>query len=81
MFALSPNLSYLIKHQKWIWRGWAWKCISVISITQEADIGGLQFEASMCKKLSRPYLKNNPGMLTHICNPSYSGARGSIIVS
>jgi hypothetical protein len=27
-----------------------------------------------------PHLKNKPGMVTHICNPSYSGSTGRKIV-
>jgi hypothetical protein len=36
---------------------------------------GSGFEASLGKKLVRPYLKNNWGMVTHTHSPNYTGGR------
>jgi hypothetical protein len=38
-------------------------------------VGGSRFKASLGKRLARSYLKNKPGMVVHIYNPSYEGGR------
>jgi hypothetical protein len=42
--------------------------------------GGLRFEASLGKKLGRPYLKNKLSVVVDACYPSYLGGRGWKIV-
>jgi hypothetical protein len=41
----------------------------IIPGTQELDIGGSRFQASLDKKLVRLYLKNNPGTEGHAIIP------------
>jgi hypothetical protein len=40
------------------------------------EIGTLQFEASLGKKLGRSYLKNKLGMVMHTCGSSYLRSKG-----
>jgi hypothetical protein len=42
---------------------------------QEVDMGESRLEASLCKKLARPYLKNKPSIVFHAYNSSYRGQR------
>jgi hypothetical protein len=46
------------------------------SAMQEAEIGGLQFEASPGKKLARHCIKSKLAVVVHTCNPNYSGSGG-----
>jgi hypothetical protein len=53
--------------------------MSVIPATQEAEIAGLWFEASLDKKVSKT-LCQKPEMVVHVCNPSYLGGRNRRVV-
>jgi hypothetical protein len=46
----------------------------------ETELGGWQFEISSGKKVARPYLKNQVGLVAHTCNPSYAGGTGRRMV-
>jgi hypothetical protein len=52
----------------------------VIPVMQEAEKGQSWFEDSPGKKLLRPYLKNKPGVVAHVCKSSYTRDRGRRIV-
>jgi hypothetical protein len=52
-----------------------------VSVSWEAEMGGLWFEISQPrpkkkKKLAEPISKNKLSMVVHIHNPSYSGGEG-----
>jgi hypothetical protein len=50
----------------------------IIPAMQEAEMGKLRFQASLHKKVIRPNLKKNKlGILTHDCNPSGMGGKGT----
>jgi hypothetical protein len=52
----------------------------VIPAMWKAEIGRLQLEASLAKKLLRLCLKNKLGIMGHAYSPSYSGDGGRRIV-
>jgi hypothetical protein len=45
--------------------------MDIIPASQEAEIGRSRIEASLCKKLVGPFLKNKIFVIVHNSNPSY----------
>jgi hypothetical protein len=55
---------------------WVWWLVPVFQLLRRQGSEGLYFKGTQGKKFLRPLCPistNKPGMVVHICNPSYTG--------
>jgi hypothetical protein len=55
-----------------------WWLTSIIPSTQEAEVGRTEVRGGPGRQLLRPLLisTSKPGVVSHVCNPSYKGGSG-----